>query len=189
MSRTLKGSATGAPDQTKVQELVLDGQQRLTSLWNALRGTAPGCKFYIEVKNLKNRNMEVKQIIPYLDRSANGHAVRNPEIAFHRNIVPLDILYDEQGNGSANEDSADEPGKIWDWCENACQDGDGAARRIENAIRRSSGTTTPRAETPILRPPGRYRPDRGYRHLRRDEQIVPHDQKVRHRRRHRARSP
>ena len=136
VSRTLKGSATGAPDQTKVQELVLDGQQRLTSLWNALRGTAPGCKFYIEVKNLKNRNMEVKQIIPYLDRSGNGHAVRNPEIAFHRNIVPLDILYDEQGNGSANEDSTDEPGKIWDWCENACHDGDGAARRMENAIRR-----------------------------------------------------
>ena len=136
VSRTLKGSAAGAVDPTKVQELVLDGQQRLTSLWNALRGTAPGRKFYIEVEDLKNRNMEVKQIISYLDSSATGHAVRNPEIAFHGNFVPLDILYDEEGGESANEDSADEPGKIWDWCENACQEGDGATRRIENAVRR-----------------------------------------------------
>ena len=92
MSRTLKGSATDAADPTKVEELVLDGQQRLTSLWNALRGTSAGCKFYIEVENLKNRTMEIKQVIPYLDSSARGGAVCDPQIAFQKNLVPLDIL-------------------------------------------------------------------------------------------------
>ena len=67
VSRTLKGSAADT-DPTKVQELVLDGQQRLTCLWNVLRGTAER-KFYIEVEDLKKRNMEVKKITSYLDRS------------------------------------------------------------------------------------------------------------------------
>ena len=113
-SRTLKG---GDADQEKVQELVLDGQQRLRSLWNALKGTA-SCKFYVEVEDFKNRNMEVKKIAFYPDNSVDGRALRDPETAFKKNFVPLDILHPVDNNMY-------EPGEICDWCENA---GDGSTR-------------------------------------------------------------
>ena len=119
----------------KIEELVLDGQQRLTSLWNVLRGTA-NRRFYIEVEDLNKRNMEVKQITSYLDEAGPGRTLRDPRIAFNKNFVPLDILYEEGGGESAEEDSSDEPGTIWDWCEKACQDGSGATRRIEKAVNR-----------------------------------------------------
>ena len=133
VSRALKGSDA---DLTEVKELLLDGQQRLTSLWNALRGTSEGCKFYIEVEDLTNRKMEVKQIIPCLDSSATGKAVCDPQIAFQKNFVPLDILYDDEGGESVNEESADEPGTIWNWCDHACQESNLATRRLEIAVRK-----------------------------------------------------
>ena len=133
VSRALKGSDA---DLTEVKELLLDGQQRLTSLWNALRGTSDGCKFYIEVEDLTNRKMEVKQIIPYLDSSAMGKAVCCPPTAFQKNFVPLDILYDDEGGESVNEDSADEPGTIWNWCDHTCRKSNLATRRLEIAVRK-----------------------------------------------------
>ena len=134
VSRTLKGDAVEA-DPTKIKELVLDGQQRLTSLWNVLRGTASR-RFYIEVEDLKKRNMEVKEITSYLDQAGEGRTLRDPTIAFNKNLVPLDILYGQEGDESAEEDSSDELGTIWNWCEKACQDSGGATRRIEKAVNR-----------------------------------------------------
>ena len=121
------------PTRTKIEELVLDGQQRLTSLWNVLRGTASR-RFYIKVDDLNKRKMEVKQIISYLDKAGEGRTLRDPRIALNKNLVPLDILYEEEGGESTEENGADEPGKIWDWCEKACQDSSGAARKIEQAV-------------------------------------------------------
>ncbi len=95
VSRTLKGNAVDA-DPAEIEELVLDGQQRLTSLWNVLRGTASR-RFYIEVEDLNNRNMEVKQITSYLDNAGQGRTLRDPTIAFNKNFLPLDILYKEEG--------------------------------------------------------------------------------------------
>ena len=126
VSRTLKGSSVD-DDRTKIQELVLDGQQRLTSLWNALRGTAER-KFYIEVEDLKKRNTEVKQITSYLGSSTRGRALCDPEMALNENLVPLDILCDE-------ESGSDELGRIWDWCEKACNDRGRDTKRLENTVR------------------------------------------------------
>ena len=130
----LKGNAVDA-DPAKIEELVLYGQQRLTSLWNVLRGRASR-KFYIEVEDLNKRNMEVKQITSYLDKAGPGRTLCDPTIAFNKNFVPLGILYEEEGGESVEEDGADEPGKIWNWCEKACQDGGSATRRIEKAVNR-----------------------------------------------------
>ena len=80
--------------------------------------------------------MEVKQITSYLDKAGPGRTLCDPTIAFNKNFVPLDILYEEEGGESVEEDGADEPGKIWNWCEKACQDGGSATRRIEKAVNR-----------------------------------------------------
>ena len=91
VSRMLKGNAVDA-DQEKIEELVLDGQQRLTSLWNVLRGMASR-KFYIEVEDLNKRNMEVKQITSYLDKAGPGRTLCDPTIAFNKNFVPVPSIY------------------------------------------------------------------------------------------------
>ena len=187
VSRTLKGNAVDV-DPAKIEELVLDGQQRLTSLWTVLRGTASR-RFYIEVEDLNKRKMEVKQITSYLDKAGQGRTLRDPTIAFNKNLVPLDILYEEEGGESAEEDGADEPGKIWNWCEKACQDGSGATRRIEKALNRLRNRLLYERKLQYCALPAETDPNVAIRHLRRDEQIVPHDQKVRYRRRHRARIP
>ena len=138
VSRTLQGSATDDP--TKAQELILDGQQRLTALWQALRGTAKR-KFYIEVEDLKNRKMDVKEITPCLDNSSLGRKLRDPTIALNENFVPLDILYNKESGESADESSSDELGRIWDWCEKACHDRGRDTKRLENDCPGNFGTS------------------------------------------------
>ena len=65
-----------------------------------------------------------KKIAFYSDNSVDGRALRDPEIAFKKNFMPLDILYPV-------DNSMYEPGEICDWCENA---GDGATRMTEYAV-------------------------------------------------------
>ena len=102
VSRTLKGSAAGSADPKAVQELLLDGQQRLTSLWNALKGTASR-KFYIKVEDLTNRKMDVEAITSYLDNSALENRLCDPTMALNENFVPLDILCDDDVGVSEDE--------------------------------------------------------------------------------------
>ncbi len=129
-SRTLKDlDGSGA----SVQELVLDGQQRLTSLRKALHGT-PSSRFYIEVEDLIRLNMKIKRITWYSDKSGEGRSLLNPRTAYEKNHMPLDILWDDPDK----EENAYKPGKIWQWCHDACG-GNGAstARCLEIAIEKS----------------------------------------------------
>ncbi len=133
VSRTLKG--IDADDLTP-DELVLDGQQRITSLWNALKGQESH-RFYAQVEDLKNRKMNVTDVVFYFKTSSTGRALEVPKTAYTKDFVPIDILYnkadtDDAGNGQ----DPDEPGKIWDWCQKACGVGGNAGRRLENAIKR-----------------------------------------------------
>ena len=50
--------------------------------------------------------------------------------------MPLDILCDDDGDVLEDEDSVDDPGRIWNWCENACHDGAGATKRLDIAVRK-----------------------------------------------------
>ena len=113
-SRTLKGVDANPRSAT---ELVLDGQQRLTSLWNALKGTRPH-KFYAKVKDLRDLDLAVKGIEFYSVNSVNGRAIENPRNAYKRNLVPIEVLEETLTDSHSR-------GKIWHWCEAAC--GDGAA--------------------------------------------------------------
>ncbi len=131
-SRTLKG-VTANP--ANAQELVLDGQQRLTSLWSALKGEAAN-RFFVRVEDLKNRSMTVEGVDFYSENSATGKAMNIPATAYQNNLVPIDILLDGSGiEGNGTGQDPDEPGMIWHWCKEACPDGDGAIRKLENAIK------------------------------------------------------
>ena len=132
VSRTLKG-VNASPE--KAQELVLDGQQRLTSLWSALKGEAD-CKFYVRVEHLKSRRMTVNTVDFYSANSASGKAMSDPKTAYKNNLVPIEILLDGSGiEGNSTGQDPDEPGMIWHWCEEACNDGDSATRMLENAVK------------------------------------------------------
>ena len=77
-----------------VQELVLDGQQRLTSLLHALDGQQR-CKFFIKVKDLSADALEVEDVIyeiknPQTGRLRQGH--EDPATAYGENLIPIDIL-------------------------------------------------------------------------------------------------
>ena len=123
-------------DPLNAQELLLDGQQRLTSLWSALTGEAD-CNFYVRVADLESRDMAVKEVEFKLATSVKGQELSDPKVAYKSNLVPAAILLDGFGietNGSGRD--PDDPGKIWDWCETACSEGDGTTRKLENAIKR-----------------------------------------------------
>lgn len=134
-SRTLKGlDGNGA----NVQELVLDGQQRLTSLRKALHGT-PSSRFYIEVEDLIRLNMKVKRVTWFSDKSGEGRSLLSPRTAYERNHMPLDILWDDQEiDDLGKEENAYKLGKIWKWCNDACGGSDASTvRYLETAIEES----------------------------------------------------
>ena len=131
-SRTLKGVDA---DPVNAKELMLDGQQRLTSLWSALKGKATH-RFYVQVTHLKTRNMDVDQVEFYSANSVKGRTISEPRQAYEKNFVPVDILLDATGiESESTGQDRDEPGKIWHWCKEACDDGDNARRKLENAIK------------------------------------------------------
>ena len=132
-SRTLKGVDA---DPTNAQELVLDGQQRLTSLWSALKGKATH-KFFVHVTDLRGRDMNVEQVQFHSINSVTGRTICDPRNAFEKNLVPVDILLDGMGiESDGTKLDPDEPGQIWHWCSEACDDGDNTKRKLENAIKR-----------------------------------------------------
>lgn len=122
-------------DPNNAQELLLDGQQRLTSLWSVLIGKSEAT-FYVEVEDLSNRDLTVRSVEYYTKSSAQGKRLLDPSVAYAENFVPIDVLYDEpRKEGRVPQQDPDEPGKIWKWCKSACDDEENA-RRLENAIRR-----------------------------------------------------
>ena len=121
-SRPLKGlQAT----QKHADELLLDGQQRLTSLWKALNGSAP-VTYYVEVKDLTNSDVSVEDVVFWPKSSATGRAMQDPQKAYRKNLVPISILRDKS---TAKNDL----GEIWNWCREAVGNGD-APRHLEKTI-------------------------------------------------------
>ena len=121
-SRTLRGINA---DAEEAQELLLDGQQRLTSLWHAFNGTA-AVSFYVSVESFAVKEVTVCDIVFSSDRSATGKARKDPRKAHQENLVPVAILRDIAAGD-------DDLGPIWEWCEKAV-DGANAARRLEKSI-------------------------------------------------------
>ena len=137
-SRTLSG-VDANPDKAKI--LVLDGQQRLTSLWSVLKGQ-PTYQFYVEVKDLKNRKLEVQRVRFFSNNSTEGREVSDHRVAYERNLVPIAILSEGSGIESCEGDrDPDDPGRIWEWCILACNKEHEEARRLESAIQKRLNQT------------------------------------------------
>ena len=121
-SRSLRGIEV---DVSGADELLLDGQQRLTSLWHVLNGRTDNVTYYARVKDLPALDLQVAEIVSVSDRSADGKAWKEPARAFTENLVPLSILRD-----GADQDPT---GAIWGWCKNAVDDPDDMLR-LMNAL-------------------------------------------------------
>ena len=130
-------------DLSNARELLLDGQQRLTSLWSALLGRA-AARFYVRVEDLSKRVMTVNLVEHHTNNSRTGKRLLEPSAAFRENLIPMDVLFDEKREESQVPDrDPDEPGKIWEWCKQASGN-EKDARRLENAIKH-------RLREPLLR--------------------------------------
>ena len=112
-SRSLRGIQA---DAGKAAELLLDGQQRLTSLWRLLNGGTGHARYYLEVKDLKARNMDVCDVVSHLGSSREGKELADPAKAYANNLVPMAILQNKEG--------ADGIGQVWKWCSRAVDDRD-----------------------------------------------------------------
>ena len=72
------------------RELVLDGQQRLTSLWGALTGTAPK-RYLIRVRDLLGGDDEVEEV------AWRAATWSNPGKMARENWIPVDVLWESDG--------------------------------------------------------------------------------------------
>lgn len=107
-SRSLRGMDI---DVGSAEELLLDGQQRLTSLWQVLNGRTGNVSYYARVNGLSALDMQVVEIVSVSDRSADGKAWKDAKQAFANNLIPLSIL--------RNGTERDPMGDIWGWCKKA----------------------------------------------------------------------
>lgn len=75
-----------------VSELVLDGQQRLTSLMHALYGH-PERRFFIKVEDLSAETLEVEDVVCESKRSGRtSKGLDDPAAAYAKDLIPIDIL-------------------------------------------------------------------------------------------------
>ena len=112
-SRSLRGIDI---DVGGAEELLLDGQQRLTSLWQVLNGRAGNVSYYAKVRDLSTLDMQVVEVVSVSDRSADGKAWKDARQAFAENLIPLSIL--------RNRTEQDPMGDIWGWCKKAAGEPD-----------------------------------------------------------------
>ena len=80
------------PPSDDVSELVLDGQQRLTSLMHALYGH-PERRFFVKVADLSAETLEVEDVVCESKRTGRtSKGLDDPATAFTKDLIPIDIL-------------------------------------------------------------------------------------------------
>ncbi len=102
-SRPIQGNDAA---NENVKSLILDGQQRLTSLWQGLMGTGKR-QFYIKVGDL-HKDLQVLDVI---HQSKDFQKYLTPEGQFSDNVIPIKILYDPPDHDLSS------PERLVDWCE------------------------------------------------------------------------
>lgn len=119
--RRLHGSGTGfaSADDSVMgdRELILDGQQRLTSLWGALTGAAPK-RYLVGVNDLIGGDDEVKEV------AWRSHSWSNPRKMCRENWVPTDVLWTgpSVSTGDARGAMKQQGPDITQWCREAVGD-------------------------------------------------------------------
>ncbi len=129
ISRTLRGVDVGA--DSEVSELILDGQQRLTSLWQALRQKS-AFEFYVRVRSLSAGDLSVVGVESWSKNSPRVAQLTEAKNAFQQNLVPITLLYE-------SEEGQDE--RLWEWCEEVCDSRSPDSRRLHSEISKKLGVT------------------------------------------------
>lgn len=119
-------NSTATEQRDNVEELVLDGQQRLTSLLHALDGDV-GRRFFIRFVDLGASTLEVKDVI-CKRTTEQSDAKAEYDLAY----LPINILED-RGHNAAELTSLSK------WCIKVAKEtpslGDEGGRRLENKIK------------------------------------------------------
>ena len=109
--------------------LILDGQQRLTSLWHGLMDAGER-SYYIKVRSLEQSDFEICDVI------ARARTFRDYQTVggqFSDNVIPVKLLYDPPDHPST------EPTRLESWCEEAidsAQQSNNLRRAIEREFKR-----------------------------------------------------
>lgn len=80
-----------------VGELILDGQQRMTSLLQALNGQSEK-RFFIELSDISSNHLKVSNIIFFDKNTIRAQECENPKAAYDLNLIPLEVLRDVEDN-------------------------------------------------------------------------------------------
>ena len=75
----------------KVEDLVLDGQQRLSSLLHALYGH-PRWRFFVEVEDFDAETLAVKTVVVHGKTTAEAQRLTEPAEAYRSRLIPIDVL-------------------------------------------------------------------------------------------------
>ena len=90
-----------------VEELVLDGQQRLTSLLHVLYGD-PKMRFFLVFKDLSSGALEASKVVAINQNTALGKRLNDAAEAYRRNHLPIDVL--------RRRESDEEMSRLAWWC-------------------------------------------------------------------------
>lgn len=88
----LKGAPAVGESKEKVDTLVLDGQQRLTSVYQALTDSSPNFVYYLDMKELHERDGFEDECLAWAKRDDYPE----PQEAANKFWVSLDILFSEK---------------------------------------------------------------------------------------------
>ncbi len=111
------------------EKLVLDGQQRLTSLWRALKPKDSEQYYFIKVKDWADDKLEMEKLeddVPIYREKKASRMVKDPELAKENNLCPVWIL----GLDLVTQ----EEDALHTWCLKACKDKGTEARKLWRKI-------------------------------------------------------
>ena len=114
-------------DISEVKTLILDGQQRLTSLWHGLMD-AGDRSYYIKVNDISAMNLDIAGVVAH---SKEYRRYATVDAQFSDNVLPVKILYDPPNHPPTAAR------RLERWCEEAIPDGTNKAGNLRRAIEQS----------------------------------------------------
>ena len=123
-SRNIQGNTVNIED---AENLILDGQQRLTSLWQGLMDAGEK-SFFVELDDINASELQVKKVS---FKSANSNSIPSPQDQLQSNMLPVSILYDPPDHSSTS------PTRLEEWCEEAVPEDSATAGSLRRSIQQN----------------------------------------------------
>ena len=120
--RNIQGNGS---DIENADSLVLDGQQRLTSLWQGLMDASDSLYYYVEVTDISILSFDVSGVI---HRRPDSQGYKTPLEQYSKNLIPLNVLYDAPGESEGSLTGVQE------WCQEVKPTDTAGAMQLVQAI-------------------------------------------------------